>query len=67
MRLDLSFNRLFGSIPKRVADVPLLKVLDVRNNSLSGSVPSGNHTILLFVHFRFWFPFLTIGHDLSMV
>ncbi|XWS50671.1 hypothetical protein CRYUN_Cryun12cG0106200 [Craigia yunnanensis] len=39
MRLDLSFNRLFGSIPMKLADAPLLEVLDIRNNSLSGVVP----------------------------
>ncbi|KAE8665538.1 Detected protein of confused Function [Hibiscus syriacus] len=39
MRLDLSFNSLFGSIPMKLADAPLLEVLDIRNNSLSGNVP----------------------------
>ncbi|KAB2054720.1 hypothetical protein ES319_A12G273600v1 [Gossypium barbadense] len=39
IRLDLSFNDLFGSIPTKLADAPLLEVLDIRNNSLSGNVP----------------------------
>lgn len=42
VRLDLSYNRLFGSIPTKLADAPLLQVLDVRNNTLSGNVPPGN-------------------------
>ncbi|KAL8135242.1 hypothetical protein AgCh_010052 [Apium graveolens] len=37
-RLDLSYNRLFGSIPAKIADAPL-EVLDVSNNNLSGIVP----------------------------
>ncbi|XVF09697.1 hypothetical protein REPUB_Repub07fG0117600 [Reevesia pubescens] len=39
MRFDVSFNSLFGSIPTKLSDAPLLEVLDIRNNSLSGNVP----------------------------
>ncbi|XWS32338.1 hypothetical protein CRYUN_Cryun23aG0151000 [Craigia yunnanensis] len=38
-RLDLSFNNLFGSIPVKLVNAPMLKVLDIRNNTLSGNVP----------------------------
>lgn len=46
-RLDLSFNRLFGSIPTRLADAPLLEVLDVQNNTLSGNVPPGTNVFFI--------------------
>jgi hypothetical protein len=39
--LVLSFNGLFGPIPVTLARAPLLKTLDIRNNSLSGNVPPG--------------------------
>jgi Leucine Rich Repeat len=52
MRLDLSFNHLFGSIPSKLVQVPLLTVLDLRNNSLSGDVPSGElHVRFLTIYF----------------
>ncbi|KAE8685086.1 hypothetical protein F3Y22_tig00111100pilonHSYRG00006 [Hibiscus syriacus] len=38
-RLDLSFNNLFGSVPVKLANAPMLKVLDIHNNTLSGNVP----------------------------
>ena len=41
-RLDLSFNRLFGPIPVKLAEAPLLRIFDVQNNTLSGNVPAGN-------------------------
>lgn len=41
MRLDLSFNNLFGPVPVKLANVPKLEVLDIRNNSFSGNVPPG--------------------------
>ncbi|KAL2336948.1 hypothetical protein Fmac_011394 [Flemingia macrophylla] len=34
LRLDLSSNKLFGSIPISLADAPSLKVLDVQKNTL---------------------------------
>lgn len=46
MRLDLSFNHLFGSIPSKLVQVSLLTVLDLRNNSLSGNVPSGEPHVI---------------------
>ena len=44
-RLDLSFNRLFGPIPVKLAEAPLLRIFYVRNNSLSGNEPAGNWTL----------------------
>jgi hypothetical protein len=41
MRIELSFNHLFGSVPSKLADAPLLEVVDLQNNTLSGSVPAG--------------------------
>ncbi|CAN0924540.1 Dehydrogenase/reductase SDR family member 7 [Linum grandiflorum] len=38
-RLDLSFNSLFGSVPVKLSNAPMLQILDIRNNTLSGNVP----------------------------
>jgi hypothetical protein len=46
--LYMSFNHLSGSIPQGIANIPQMEVLDVRNNSLSGIVPSGKHICLTF-------------------
>lgn len=42
-RLDLGFNNLTGTIPVSISDIQQLEFLDVRNNSLSGIVPSGKY------------------------
>ncbi|OMO86480.1 hypothetical protein COLO4_21145 [Corchorus olitorius] len=44
--LDLSFNELYGDIPFSISKLKQLEFLDVRNNSLTGSIPEnvGNCT-----------------------
>ncbi|KAK8658176.1 hypothetical protein V6N13_036388 [Hibiscus sabdariffa] len=44
-RLDLSFNRLTDTIPPTLTDIPQLEILDIRNNTLSGIVPSGRFNL----------------------
>lgn len=46
--LNLSFNRLSGTIPANLAQAPALEFLDVRNNSLWGIVPSGEFHLASF-------------------
>jgi hypothetical protein len=55
-RLDLSFNGFSGRIPAKLADIPQLQVLDVRNNSLSGVVPSGMRISSILDFFFFFLP-----------
>ncbi|KAJ6696557.1 hypothetical protein OIU85_002954 [Salix viminalis] len=38
--IDLSYNKLNGTIPAYFSELPLLQLLSIANNSLSGSVPS---------------------------
>uniref|UniRef100_A0A6N2LGT4 non-specific serine/threonine protein kinase n=1 Tax=Salix viminalis TaxID=40686 RepID=A0A6N2LGT4_SALVM len=38
--IDLSYNNLNGTIPAYFSELPLLQLLSIANNSLSGSVPS---------------------------
>lgn len=60
-RLDLSFNGFSGRVPARLADIPQLEVLDVRNNSLSGFLPTGKSLPSLIIYTKsltlFWFFF----------
>ncbi|MFQ6654424.1 hypothetical protein Gotur_025416, partial [Gossypium turneri] len=39
--LDLSSNRLSGTIPNRLADLPFLSSLNVSENQLHGQIPQG--------------------------
>ncbi|KAJ0563795.1 probable LRR receptor-like serine/threonine-protein kinase At3g47570 isoform X2 [Helianthus annuus] len=40
IKLDLSRNNLFGSLPTEVEDLKMLSDLDLSDNNLSGSIPS---------------------------
>ncbi|KAJ0550827.1 putative protein kinase RLK-Pelle-LRR-XII-1 family [Helianthus annuus] len=40
VKLDLSQNNLFGSLPTEVGDLKMLSDLDLSDNNISGSIPS---------------------------
>ncbi|KAK6270136.1 hypothetical protein POUND7_007241 [Theobroma cacao] len=44
--LDLSYNRLEGSLPNHVSELQLLEDISISNNLISGGVPSWLFTLL---------------------
>lgn len=38
--LDISYNEIYGSIPKNIGQLPVLQSIDFSNNQLCGQIPS---------------------------